>query len=74
MKIINALLKYSALFALLIITSCANMVNPNGGEKDIIPPALVKSNPKNFSTNSTSTKIELNFNEYLNLKDIQALF
>ncbi len=71
MKIINALLKYSALFALLIITSCANMVNPNGGEKDIIPPTLVKSNPKNFSTNSTSTKIELNFNEYLNLKDIQ---
>lgn len=72
MKIINAFLKYSALFALFIITSCANMVNPNGGEKDIKPPVLVKSNPKNFSTNSSTTKIELNFDEYLNLKDIQS--
>lgn len=72
MKIISTFLKYSTLFAVILLTSCANMVNPNGGEKDIKPPVLVKSNPKNFSTNSSTTKIELNFNEYLNLKDIQS--
>lgn len=50
------------------------MVNPNGGTKDTNPPALVKSNPQNFSTNFNSKKIELTFDEYINLKDIQKEF
>lgn len=47
------------------------MVNPNGGEKDIDPPKLIKAIPNNFSTNFKATKIELTFDEYLSLKDVQ---
>lgn len=50
------------------------MVTPTGGEKDINPPKLVKAKPLNLSTNFNSKNIELTFNEYLNLKDIQNQF
>lgn len=48
------------------------MVTPNGGLKDEEPPILVKSKPKKLSTNFKEKKIELTFNEYLNLKDLQS--
>lgn len=51
--------------------SCANMVTPTGGLKDVNAPELIKSKPKILSTNFTGKKITLTFNEYLNLKDIQ---
>lgn len=47
------------------------MVNPNGGEKDIDPPKLIKATPENLTTNFKSKKIELVFDEYLSLKDVQ---
>lgn len=72
MKYNNHIFKYALLIVLSLFISCANMVTPTGGEKDSTPPYLVKSNPKIQSTNFKGKKIELEFNEYINVKDIQS--
>lgn len=62
------------LFLMLIITAlaqCARRGNPTGGDKDIIPPELIKAVPENLSTNFTAKKIRLYFDEYIKLKDVQ---
>jgi len=53
-----------ALYAL----SCATIVSPTGGPKDITPPKLVSSEPKNLSTNFSGDKLVLSFDEYISLK------
>ncbi|MCC6634184.1 MAG: Ig-like domain-containing protein [Chitinophagaceae bacterium] len=64
------------LLALLFITinflliSCANIIPPGGGPRDSLPPQLMQALPKNFSTQFSSNKIVLSFNEYIELKEI----
>ncbi len=53
------------------ISSCANRGNPSGGEKDTTPPVITKSEPENFNTNFTATEIEISFDEYIKVKDLQ---
>ncbi len=48
--------------------SCATIVSPTGGPKDVTPPKLVNSEPRNLSTNFSGNKLILNFNEYVSLK------
>ncbi len=62
---------YSTYF---LLSACANMVNPSGGLKDEQAPQLLKSKPELNATNFNSKSIELTFNEYINLKDIQSEF
>ncbi len=61
----NPLLLILALF----LSSCANMLAPTGGPKDIQAPVIKKSVPENNSTNFKSKTIELTFDEYIILKD-----
>ncbi len=56
---------------ILILQACANMLAPTGGQKDSSDPKLVRSYPENFSKNFNGKKIEIEFNEYIVLKDIQ---
>lgn len=72
MKIQLLSLKITTIFFAAFIISCANMVSPNGGLKDEAAPILVKAKPQNLTTNFKGKKIELTFNEYINLKDIQT--
>ncbi|AUS05637.1 Ig-like domain-containing protein [Pseudotamlana carrageenivorans] len=63
-------------FALvLLITSvcinCANRGTPGGGPKDELPPVIIKSNPENYSTNFEGNEIEITFDEYIKIKDLQ---
>ena len=53
----------------LIILSCANIVPPGGGEKDLEPPKLISTNPDNKSTNVNPELIVLEFDEYIQLKN-----
>ena len=53
-------------------TGCAQIGMPTGGPKDSIAPKLVSSSPKLYSTNVTSNKITLTFNEYIDLKEPQT--
>jgi hypothetical protein len=55
-----------------MLSACANMgQGPQGGPKDTIPPMVVKELPMNGSLNVTSKKLEITFNEYIQLADIQ---
>ena len=63
-----------AAFALLLmfLSSCANRgIGPQGGPKDTVPPRMVKEQPLNQSVNFHGKKIEITFNEYLQLDNIQ---
>ncbi len=57
----------------LLLTGCANRgIGPQGGPKDTIPPQVVKETPLNGSTNFHGDKIEVVFNEYLQLDNVQS--
>ncbi|MEM9545243.1 MAG: Ig-like domain-containing protein [Bacteroidota bacterium] len=73
MKVILRTRKYIvACFLLLIIMGCASTGSPSGGPRDKDPPDLVEEkSSKNFSTNFTPEKIELVFDEWIELKNQQ---
>ena len=48
---------------------CANIMTPEGGPKDTIPPVIVKLDPDNFATNFKAKKIYIEFNEFVQIKD-----
>lgn len=56
------------LFALLL-AGCANIVPITGGDEDVNPPAILKSSPMNESTFFTGQKVELYFDEYVQVKN-----
>jgi hypothetical protein len=59
-----------ALMRVPFITGCANIVPPSGGPKDTLPPVMIKAVPQLGALNINSNKIVLNFDEYIDLKDI----
>src|SRR4051794_21739118 len=59
-------------FFCLLLASCAIQVAPQGGDKDVKPPKVTKTTPPNFSTNFHSDKIEITFDEYIALKDLNS--
>lgn len=57
----------------LLLTGCANRgIGPQGGPKDTIPPVVVKETPANGSNHFKDKKIEILFNEYLQLDNVQV--
>ncbi len=54
---------------LLILHSCARVIVPKGGEKDITPPKVSKSIPAENSTNFNAKEIRIDFDEYITLED-----
>jgi uncharacterized protein (DUF2141 family) len=58
------------LFSLSFV-DCAKKGAPSGGEKDSIPPVIIKSVPENYSTSFTENEIKITFDEYIKLKDLQ---
>lgn len=55
----------------LILVNCANKGSPQGGEKDIDPPVIVNTTPKNYSTNFKGNEIKIYFDEFVKIKDLQ---
>ncbi|MDP4263399.1 MAG: Ig-like domain-containing protein [Bacteroidota bacterium] len=62
------------LFAGLIIlisvlsgTGCANIVPPQGGPRDSLPPVLIKVTPPDSSVNFATNRINFSFNEYIDI-------
>ena len=63
---------YILLVALLVCSACANRgTGPQGGPRDTIPPALVKETPLNGTLHFDAKRIEVQFDEYIQLADIQ---
>ena len=52
-------------FAAAFILSCANIARPTGGPIDTTPPVFVKSNPKPNQLNFNKSKIEIEFDEII---------
>jgi len=55
----------------IVISNCANRGTPSGGEKDITPPVITKSEPENYSINFKAKEIKIYFDEYIKIKDLQ---
>lgn len=53
------------------LINCAKKGSPTGGEKDITPPSVVKSNPEPLTINFKTEKIRISFDEYIKLNDLQ---
>ena len=49
----------------MVLSSCANIIPPEGGPKDTLPPVLIKAEPGDSTLNFNSGKITLTFNEYV---------
>jgi len=60
---------FSVLVAIIVV-GCARRGTITGGAKDSIPPVLINSLPKNYSTQFTGNEIILNFDEYVKTKNI----
>ncbi len=51
---------------------CANIVPPQGGPRDSIPPVLLKSDPGDSAVNFNGKKIVFFFDEFVDVQDIQG--
>ncbi len=54
----------------VFFAGCANPGVPTGGDKDETPPVVTKTTPENHSVGFDSKKIVIDFNEFVQLKDI----
>ncbi|MDF1572181.1 MAG: Ig-like domain-containing protein [Bacteroidales bacterium] len=52
---------------LLLAGGCAQQGAPTGGTQDEDPPDVVKTEPKNYSANFNAKRIEITFDEYLDM-------
>lgn len=72
MKVKNIVLISFVSFILLeILFSCAQIVAPTGGKKDTLSPLITKTFPVNQTTNFRGRQVELEFNEYVTIDNIQ---
>ncbi|MDR2010664.1 MAG: Ig-like domain-containing protein [Bacteroidales bacterium] len=55
---------------LFLALSCAKQVTPSGGPKDVTPPKMVESTPAPGSTNFNQKTIQIKFDEFIKLNNI----
>ena len=53
------------------LSGCAQILAPTGGPRDSIPPKLISASPPERTTNFTGNRINLNFDEYIQLDQLQ---
>jgi uncharacterized protein (DUF2141 family) len=67
--------RLSFLIALLFLAAgfyrCGQPLPPMGGKRDSLPPVLVKATPADSGVNVSANRIVLEFNEYIQLQNIQ---
>jgi hypothetical protein len=54
----------------LLLIGCAKIVAPTGGPKDEQHPLIVESNPPSHTTNFDKNQINITFDEFIQLKDL----
>jgi len=63
------------LFCLVVASlfggSCANIIPPQGGPRDSIPPRLLNATPPDSTVNFRGDRINFTFDEYVDLQDVQ---
>src|SRR5688572_12813001 len=58
------------LTAWLFDSSCANIIPPAGGPRDSIPPKVISVFPADSTLNFRSDRIEIEFDEYVDLQEV----
>jgi hypothetical protein len=72
LKIVSSLVLLIALLPpTLVQTGCANIVPPSGGPRDSLPPRLVNLRPGDSTRNFTGKKIVAEFDEFVQIDNIQ---
>lgn len=62
---------YSFLLLVFVLASCANRgIGPQGGPKDTVPPHALESNPPLGALEFKGKKIEVTFDEYIEVQDL----
>ncbi len=59
---------YLGLIAFLV-ASCAQILTPTGGTKDVLPPKLIKISPENKSVNVSKTVFGFTFDEFFTIQN-----
>lgn len=63
---------FGGILTTLLLASCANRgQGPQGGPRDSIPPVVMKETPLNGTLNFTGKEIIVQFDEYIQLDDVQ---
>lgn len=65
------LISFLSLMIAEMLLSCAQIVAPTGGKKDTLAPVIVKIFPANQSKNFNGKQIDILFNEYVSVDNIQ---
>lgn len=65
---------FGAVFIVLLVHSCAKKGYPEGGPKDKIPPKVIAENPASYTSNFNKKRVNIYFDEYVQLKDINEKF
>lgn len=60
----------SLLMHIFLLSSCANIIPPSGGDRDSLPPVLMAALPKDSAVNVFPKLITLTFNEFVTLQDV----
>ena len=55
----------------VLLAACASIGSPEGGPRDYTPPQVVKTSPEPGTVNFKGNKVEITFDEIINLKDQQ---
>ncbi len=57
-----------------MLTCCAVVSVPTGGDIDITPPEIIETSPDNFTRNFSQQEIVITFDEYVELKNFSQQF
>ena len=60
-----------AIQQIIVLPGCANIIPPQGGPRDTIPPQLIKASPADSTRNFKGTRIIFSFDEFIDLQSIQ---
>ncbi len=71
-SILLSLLAIVILFTSLVVPSgCANIIPPQGGARDTIPPVLLKATPADGSVGIKNNRLSFSFDEFIELQNTQ---
>lgn len=71
-QLFSILLIFAFFAALQVTTGCANVIPPQGGPRDSLPPVLLNATPKDSTVNFRGNRIVLNFDEFVDLQEVQG--
>ena len=68
----NYVFYVSMWFSFILLSSCAQVITPSGGDKDISPPKVLKYLPDSAPVNFHQNIFNVLFDEYIQLRDLNS--